>query len=191
MEVSEIKLIVIFVLPIVLFAVLFFIFQYNAFIRLKNLIEESWRQIDVELQRRYDLIPNLVETVKGYAVHEREVLETVVQLRNTAKEQPHSVERQGRIEGELSNALKHLFAVAEAYPNLKASENYLSLQKELSYTEDRIAVCRRLYNGNVKIFNTRIAIFPAVIVAKMMRLVKQAYFEMSDVAAAQPVNVRF
>jgi LemA protein len=155
---------------------------YNRFVRLNNLVQEAWRQIDVELRRRHDLIPNLVESVKGYAVHESGVLQAVTVAR-TAASQPVSgpAEQAGR-EETLSAALGRLFALAEAYPALRASENFAHLQAELTNTEDRIAAGRRFYNANVRGLNTRIRTFPSSVLAGLLHVTGAEYFEVTDPA---------
>jgi len=171
---------------------LVFIVMYNRFKSQQNLIAESWKQIDVELQRRYSLIPNLVETVKGYAAHESGVFEQVTAARTAA--QARSGEGPAaRQEGEqlLGRAVTGLIAVAEDYPDLKASRNFLELQEELANTEDRIAAGRRFYNGNVRAYNTRLQTVPSNIVGNMCSFEEREYFEIEDPAARGPVNVSF
>lgn len=160
--------------------------QYNGFVRLRNLVQESWRQIDVELHRRHDLIPNLIETVKGYAAHEKTLFEQVTAARAAAVGPASGPAEQARREDALSGALGRLFAVAEAYPALRASENFAQLQAELTNTEDRIAAGRRFYNANVRAMNTKVETFPANIVAGMFGFTKQEYFETSDAARTAP-----
>ncbi|MEX2217628.1 MAG: LemA family protein [Phycisphaerales bacterium] len=155
---------------------------YNRFIRLKQHMAESWADIDVELKRRHDLIPNLVETVKGYASHEREVLEQLIRLRNTAAAAHGSAASQAADESAMLVGLKRVFAVAEAYPELKASQNFLSLQQELALTEDRIAAARRFFNGNVRELNQLCAQFPTSLVAGMAGAKEQTFFELSSEA---------
>ena len=165
--------------------------MYNRLVRLRNLVQEAWRQIDVELHRRYDLIPNLVETVKGYAAHERGVFEEVTQARAAAATPGSSPGQQARHEDMLSNAIGRLFAVAEAYPQLRAAENFIQLQNELTNTEDRIAAGRRFYNANVRTLNTKVEVFPSNIVAGMFNFVRAEYFEVTDPAARQRPTVSF
>ena len=155
---------------------------YNGLVRLRNLVQEAWRQIDVELKRRHDLIPNLVETVKGYASHEREALDAVVAARAAAVTSGGSMEQQAEQEGALSAALGRLFAVAEAYPNLKANHNFLALQTELTETEDRVAAGRRFYNANVRELNTRVESFPSNLFAGVFHFARADYFEIADAA---------
>lgn len=164
---------------------------YNGLIRLRNLVQEAWRQIDVELQRRHDLIPNLVETVKGYAAHEKGTFEEVTRARNMAASPGSSVAEQAQQENVLTQALGRLFAVAEAYPDLKANVNFQQLQQELTNTEDRVAAGRRFYNANVRELNTKIEVFPGNIVAGMFGFRRADYFETDDPAARQAPNVQF
>lgn len=165
--------------------------QYNGLVRLRNLVQESWKQIDVELQRRHDLIPNLVETVKGYAKHESATLEAVTAARTAAAAPGSSVAEQAAQENVLTQALGRLFAVAEAYPDLKANVGFQQLQQELTNTEDRIAAGRRFYNANVREFNTKIEVFPTNVIAGMFKFVKAEYFEIEDQAARQTPEVKF
>ena len=179
-----------------LIAVIWGISVYNGFIKGRNLIQESWRQIDVELNRRYELIPNLVETVRGYAAHERNTLEQVTSLRNSAAamaNQAHGAPSQQRaaIESELSSAVRNLIVSVEAYPELKSNVNFLELQRELTDTEDRIAAGRRFYNGNVRALNTRVRTFPSNLVASMFGFGARDFFELSDPAAAVPPAASF
>lgn len=176
-------------LLIVLMPVLWFVGTYNGLVRLRNLVRESWAGIDTELKRRYDLIPNLVETVKGYAKHEREVLEEVVQARQAAVASTGSPATQARDENGLVRALNRLFAVAEGYPDLKASQNFLQLQNELVNTEDRIQAARRFYNANVRDFNTRTQMFPSNLVAGMFGFANEEFFEVENSAIRQPPAV--
>ena len=162
---------------LVVAVILWFIATYNAFVRLRNLVEEAWRQVDVELHRRYDLIPNLVETVKGYASHERGVFEEVTRARAAAAQPAATREQQAANENALTAAIGRLFAVAEAYPSLKADANFQALQAELTNTEDRIAGGRRYYNANVREFNTKLETFPASIVGSMTGFRRATYFE--------------
>jgi len=165
--------------------------SYNRFVSQRNLVAESWRQIDVELHRRHDLIPNLVETVKGYAAHERGVFEAVTQARAAAASPGSTPAAQAQQEGILGQALGRLFAVAEAYPDLKASTNFLELQRQLTETEDRIAAGRRFYNANVRALNTRVESFPSNIVASTFNFKQAEYFEVEDVAIRSAPAVDF
>ena len=169
----------------------FLVMQYNALVRVRNRIENGWAQIDVQLKRRYDLIPNLVETVKGYATHERETLEKVIQARNGAVAASGSGPA-GRAEAEnmLTQTLGRLFALAEAYPNLKANENFMSLQGELSGTEDKIAYARQFYNSSVQTFNTSIQSIPTNIIAGVGGFKQMDFFEAAE-GERGPVQVRF
>ena len=169
--------------------------SYNRFVRQRNLVQESWRQVDVELNRRHDLIPNLVETVKGYATQERTVLQSVTEARTAAVQtlqaQNAGVAAQAQAENTLGRALNGLFAVAENYPDLKSSQNFLALQQQLAETEDRIAAGRRFYNGNVRALNTRVEAFPSSVIAGMFGFTKADYFEVDDPAVRAPVAVDF
>ncbi|HVF06474.1 MAG TPA: LemA family protein [Frankiaceae bacterium] len=166
------------------------IISYNRFVRQRNLVEESWRQVDVELRRRYDLIPNLVETVKGYAAHERATFEAVTQARAIAQAHGGTRADQGRDETELTRSLRGLLAVAEAYPALKADQHFRQLQSQLAETEDRIAAGRRFYNANVRAYNTRIDAFPSSLIAGMFGFEKAEYFEVEEAAARAAVPVQ-
>ncbi|NTW13662.1 MAG: LemA family protein [Candidatus Moranbacteria bacterium] len=163
---------------------------YNRLVTVKNRTDESWSDIDVQLKRRYDLIPNLVSTVKGYAAHESGVFEKVTEARTRAMSAGGT---QDKIEAEnaLTGTLKSLFAVAENYPDLKANQNFLELQRELSDTENKIQSARRFYNANVRDFNTQIEVFPTNIVAPMLGFSKREFFELEDEAAKKPVEVSF
>jgi len=179
------------VLAVLVVAVLYVVGQYNGLVRVRNLVQESWRQVDVELTRRHDLIPNLVETVKGYAAHEKAVFEEVARARTLAAGAGATPEQQAAQENELTHALGRLFAVAEAYPVLRASENFQQLQLELSTTEDRIAAGRRFYNANVRDLNTRIESFPSNLIANQFHFEKAEYFEVEDPAVRQAPTVTF
>lgn len=165
---------------------------YNRFITLINRTKEAWADIDVQLKRRYDLIPNLVETVKGYATHERDAFENVTKARAAALG-AQSVGEHGKAENMLTDALKSVFAVAEAYPDLKANQNFLELQRELSDTENKIQAARRFYNGNVQDLKTAIEQFPSNVVASWFNFKALDFFELSeaDQAAKNPVAVKF
>jgi LemA protein len=162
---------------------------YNRLIVLRNRVDNSWSQIDVQLRRRYDLIPNAVETVKGYAAHESKTFEAVTAAR-TAAMGAQTVAERGAAENMLTDALKTLFAVAEAYPDLKANQNFLLLQEELSNTEGKIAYARQFYNDSVMSFNTGIQSFPSNLVAGVFNFTARDYFEI-EAAAAEPVKVQF
>jgi LemA protein len=174
---------------IVVLIVLAFILTYNGLVRLRNRIDNAWSQIDVQLKRRYDLIPNLVETVKGYAAHERGVFEQVTQARANAIN-AQGPQQQAEAENVLSGALKSLFAVAEAYPDLKANQNFLSLQEELTSTEDRVAYARQFYNDSVLSYNNKLQTFPRNVIAGMFNFEKREYFE-GEPEATGPVRVQF
>jgi LemA protein len=177
------------VLGAVAFVALLIVVSYNRFVRQRNLVEESWKQVDVELRRRYDLIPNLVETVKAYAAHERQTLEAVVAARATAQSNSGSRAAQGEDESTLTRSLRGLLAVAEAYPDLKADSQFRMLQSQLAETEDRIAASRRFYNGNVRAYNTRIDAFPSSVIAGVFSFDKAEYFEVEESAVRGPVQV--
>lgn len=169
---------------------------YNGFVKTRNLIQESWRQIDVELNRRYELIPNLVETVRGVAAHERNTLEEVTRLRNQAammaqEDSGMASEQRARIEQQLSGAVRGLMVSVESYPELRSSVNFLELQRELTDTEDRIAAGRRFYNANVRDYNTRVESIPSNFVAKVAKFEKATYFELTDQAMRQAPGVNF
>ena len=180
------------ILAIIVVIVLWFVFAYNSFVALVNRTKEAWADIDVQLKRRYDLIPNLVNTVKGYATHEREAFESVTRARAAAMG-AQTVEEKGQAENILSGTLKSLFAVSEAYPDLKANTNFLELQRELSDTENKIQAARRFYNGNVRDLNIKVESFPSNIIAKMFNFAKMVFFELgdADAAARNPVEVKF
>ena len=165
------------VLVLVVLLALWGVTSYNRLIKLRNLVQEAWRQIDVELTRRHDLIPNLVETVKGYASHERGTLEDVMKARSAAMSGGQSPADLAQNENVLTQALGRLFAVAEAYPDLKANQNFLALQQELASTEDRIASGRRYYNANVRELNTKVESVPSNIVAGLAHIGRAEYFE--------------
>ena len=165
------------------------IFTYNRLIVLRNRINNAWSQIDVQLRRRYDLIPNLVESVKGYAAHEKETFQRVTEAR-AAMASAKTVPEQGEAQNMITSALKSLFAVAEAYPQLKANENFMMLQEELSGTESKIAYARQFYNDTVMAFNTLIQSFPANMMAGAFGFTQRDYFAM-DEAAREPIKVQF
>lgn len=179
-------LILIIVLAVVAVAI---IAMYNGLIKLKNRVDEAWSDIDVQLKRRYDLIPNLVNTVKGYAAHEKELFEKVTEARARAMG-AGTTQDKVQAENALSNTLKSLFAVAENYPDLKANQNFLELQRELTDTEDKIQAARRFYNGNVRDFNTKIQVFPTNIIAGMLGFSKRDFFEAEE-KEKEPVKVEF
>lgn len=170
---------------------IFFITTYNGLVRLRQRVQNAWSQIDVQLRRRYDLIPNLVNTVKGYAQHEKETFEKITQARNMAMS-AETVTEQAQAENMLTGALRSLFAVAEAYPELKANTNFLQLQAELTDTEDKISFSRQFYNDTVQKLNTKIELFPTNLIAGMMGFTHVDYFNLEgEPEAAKPVSVQF
>ena len=193
----EVLLVLIGIIVVIgLIAVLWGVGVYNGFIKGRNLIQESWRQIDVELNRRYDLIPNLIETVRGFAAHERNTLEEVTRLRNSAAamaSQSHGApsEQRAAVEAELGQAVRNLIVSVEAYPQLKSNVNFLELQRELTDTEDRIAAGRRFYNANVRDYNTKLETVPSNIVAGFAKFEKATYFEVNDAMVRQAPSVNF
>ena len=180
----------IIILALLAAVVLYVIGLYNALVRLRQLVKNAWSQIDVQLKRRYDLIPNLVETVKGYAAHEKETFERVVQARNAAVSAT-TVPDQAKAENMLTGALRQLFALSERYPDLKANQNFLALQEELATTENRIAFARQHYNDNVATYNTRVQSFPANLIAGAFGFHDEPYFEMEDAAQREAPKVQF
>ena len=174
---------------IVVILVIIFVVMYNGLVALKNKVEAAWAQIDVQLTRRSDLIPNLVETVKGYAAHERETLDAVIQARNMAQQASGPAEA-AAADNVLTGALKSVFALSEAYPDLKANQNFLALQEELTGTEDKIAYSRQFYNDTVNRYNTKIQSLPSNIIAGMFHFTEREYFEAAGEARG-PVNVQF
>ena len=173
--------------------VLWVIWTFNSLVRLRNRSEEAWSDIEVQFKRRYDLIPNLIEAVKGYMAHERGTLQEVTEARTRAMEVSNVLERAGA-ENTLSNTLKTLFAVSENYPNLKANANFLDLQRELADTENKIQAARRFFNSVVLELNTRIDIFPSNLIARLFRFVGREFFDLEgeeEKAAKEPVKVKF
>lgn len=166
----------------ILVPVVWFIATVNRFVHLRNLIRESWSNVDVVLRRRYDLVPNLVETVKGYMKHEREALESVIAARNRAATNHGRIREQAADENTLVQSTNGLLALVEKYPDLKASESFLQLQREMVNTEDRIAAARRFYNANVREHNTLRGQFPSMIVARLMNREDEDFFEVEDLA---------
>ena len=177
------------IIVLIVIAALWAVSIYNGLITLKNRVDEAWSDIDVQLKRRYDLIPNLVNTVKGYASHEKEVFEKVTEARANAMG-AGTTEDKAKAENMLSNTLKSLFAVAEAYPDLKANQNFLELQRELTDTEDKIQASRRFYNGNVRDFNIKIEVFPNNIFAGILNFTKREFFEAAE-GEKEAVKVEF
>ena len=175
------------VVGVVALLVIAVVVSYNRFVNQRNLIRNAWSNIDTELQRRYHLIPNLVETVKGYASHERQTLDAVTQTRAGAVAATGSPAQQAAAEGPLVGALRQLFAVTEQYPDLKASESFLSLQTELAVTEDRLQAARRFYNANVQDYNRRVESFPSNVIARQFHFSQEQFFE---IEAAVPDEVK-
>jgi LemA protein len=178
-----------FILLIVIVIAFWFVATYNGLVVFRNRTKEAWSDIDVQLKRRYDLIPNLVETVKGYAAHERELFEKVTQARSQAMG-AQGMKAREEADNVLSSTLKSLFAVAENYPDLKASANFLELQKEITDTEDKIQAARRFYNTNVRDLNTKIETFPTNVIAGMLGFAKMEFFGANE-AEREPVKVKF
>ena len=179
------------VLGVVVLVALGAVVSYNRFVSQKNLIRDAWANIDTELRRRYDLIPNLVETVKGYASHEKEVFENVTRARAMATAATGSPADQAAAEGPFVAAMRQLFAVAENYPELKANQNFLALQQELANTEDRLQTARRFYNSNVRDYNRRVQSFPSAVIANMFHFKEEQFFEVDEAlreAGAPQVN---
>jgi LemA protein len=179
-----IPLVIVIVVVVVLVG--YVIVAYNGLVRSRNQVENAWSQVDVQLKRRLDLIPNLVETVKGYAAHERETLDAVVNARNAALAAPDTPPAQARADGVLSGALRQIFALAEAYPDLKANQNFLALQEELTNTEGRVAYARQFHNDSVLTYDNKLESFPTVIIAKMFNFEPKEYFEAEDQARTAP-----
>ena len=180
----------IIVAALIVILALYAVSVYNRLVRLKNLVQEAWSSIDVMLKKRYDLIPNLVETVKGYASHERETLDSVTQARTMAKN-AGSVQEKEAAEKNLNQAMMNLFAVAEQYPDLKANANFQQLQTELSSLESDIEKSRRYYNGTARENNTLIESFPSNIIANMYKFEKAPFFELQNVAEREVPSVKF
>ena len=182
------------VIIIFVVAVFYLIMAYNGLVSLRNRVTEAWSDVQVQMKRRYDLIPNLVETVKGYASHESSTLEKVIQARNSAMANQGTPAQQAQSENILSGTLKNLFALSEKYPDLKANQNFLNLQLELTDTENKIKASRRYYNGNVLALNNKIEMFPTNVIASMFSFSKAEFFELSEdekEAASKPVQVKF
>jgi LemA protein len=184
--------VVVAVVVVVALLVIYVVVTYNGLVRTRNRIDNAFSQIDVQLKRRYDLIPNLVETVKGYAAHERETFERVTRARTAAMaaQESGSVQEQAQAENLLTGTLKSLFALAEQYPDLKANQNFLNLQEELTSTEDRIAYARQFYNDSVLNYNNKIQVFPGNLLAGMFKITEREYFE-GDPGEQGPVRVEF
>lgn len=190
MLISGLLILLLFVAVPVFLVLLFLIGAYNGLVGLRNRFKNAYAQIDVQLKRRYDLIPNLVETAKGYLKHERGTLEAVIQARNIAVS-AKSVGEKAQAENVLTGALKSLFAVAEAYPELKANQNFLALQEELTSTENKISFSRQFYNDSVMSFNTQIEVFPTNLIANMFGFLRREFFEVKEEAARQAPKVAF
>jgi LemA protein len=173
------------ILGIVFIILLYVMISYNGLVTLRNRVREAWSDIDVQLKRRYDLIPNLIETVKGYASHEKETFEKVIEARSKAMS-ANGLKEKGEAENALSGTLKSLFALSESYPDLKASVNFLELQKELTDTEDKIQASRRFYNGNVMDFNTKLEMFPSNMIAQMFGFKVSEFFAAEEGEKATP-----
>lgn len=179
------------ILIVVVIAVFWFIFAYNRFVKLMTRAKEAWSDIEVQMKRRYDLVPNLVTTVKGYAEHESGTLEKVVQARNVAM-QARTTGEHAEAENMLSSTLKSIFALSESYPDLKANTNFLELQRELADTENKIQASRRFYNTNVRDLNISVETFPGNVVAKIFNFSKMEFFDLDgNEAAREPVKVQF
>ena len=176
----------IIVLVVVVLLVLFGIGGYNGLVRGRNQVENAWSQIDVQLKRRIDLIPNLVETVKGYAAHEKDTLEAVINARNAAMAAPATPHDQANADNVLTGALRQLFALSEAYPDLKANQNFLALQEELTATEGRVAYARQFYNDSVLRYNNKLQTFPTVVLAGMFHFERREFFEADEAARTVP-----
>lgn len=184
-------IVLLILLGVVILGLLFAIVIYNKLVRYRNQCDEGWSQIDVQLRRRFDLIPNLVETVKGYASHERETFEKVTQARSMISSAGNDVTKQAEAQNFLTGALKSLFAVSEAYPDLKANQNFLALQEELTGTEGKISYARQYYNDSVMQYNTYQQSFPANVFAGMFGHSARKFFEVTEAAAREPVKVSF
>lgn len=182
-----------FILIIVLVLLaLFFVGLYNSFVSLKNKVDEAWSGISVQLKRRYDLIPNIVNTVKGYAAHEKETLERVISARNSAVSlKPGDVQGQAQANAAISQGIRQLFALAEAYPDLKANANFMALQGSLTEIEDNLQNARRYYNATVRDYNTKCQSFPSVIIARAFNFVTREFFELDSAEEAKNVQVQF
>ena len=180
-------IVAIVVVVVVVLVIAYLIAAYNGLIRRRNQVENAWSQIDVQLKRRLNLIPNLVETVKGYAAHERETLDAVISARNAAIEAPDTPHDQAEADNLLTGALRQVFALSEAYPDLKANQNFLALQEELTATEGRVAYARQFYNDSVLDYNNKLEQFPTVIFARMLRFERREYFEADESARSTPI----
>ena len=187
---SGIVIAIIIVVVVIVVLVLATIGMYNALVKLRNAVEEAFSTMDIYMKKRFDLIPNLVETVKGYAAHEKETLENVIQARNFAQS-AGTPEEIIQWDSQLTGALKSLFAVAENYPQLRANENFMNLQYQLQRVEEDIAQSHKYYNGTVRMYNTKTEVFPSVVVASMFRFARKPLYEIADTAERENVQVRF
>jgi len=183
-------IILIIVIAVIVLIAIWFIAVYNGLIRLRNRTDEAWSDIDVQLKRRYDLIPNLISSVKGYAAHEKDTFLKVTEARNAAMN-AKTTEEHAKSENMLSSTLKSLFAVAENYPELKANENFLKLQDELADTENKIQASRRFYNGNVRDFNTKLQVFPTNMIGNMLGFKAYEFFEIENEEEKKNPQVKF
>ena len=178
------------VLGIILLLVIIAVIMYNRLVKRRNQVENAWSQIDVQLKRRIDLIPNLVETVKAYAAHEKDTLDAVIRARNAAMAAPATPEAQASADNALTGALRQVFALSEAYPDLKANTNFLALQEELTATEGRVAYARQFYNDSVLGYNTSLDQFPTLVFARMMNFQRREYFQ-ADAGSRDAMKVQF
>jgi LemA protein len=178
------------ILAVVALLVVLFVVLYNGLVRSRNQVDNAWSQVDVQLKRRLDLIPNLVETVKGYASHEKSTFEAVINARSAAMTAAPTPGAQGQADNVLSGALRQLFALSEAYPDLKANQNFLAMQEELTSTESRVAYARQFYNDSVLGYHNKLDTFPTVLVAKMGNFPRREFFEAEDAARTAP-TVKF
>jgi len=190
MIITGVIIAVIIVIVVVVVLVLILVGMYNSLVKLRNTVEEAFSTMDVYMKKRFDLIPNLVETVKGYAAHEKDTLERVIQARNFAQS---AGTPEDRIQGEnqLTGALKNLFAISEGYPQLRANENFMDLQRQLRDVEEDIANARKYYNGAVRMYNTKTEVFPSALIASMFHFARKPLYEIADAAERENVKVQF
>jgi LemA protein len=179
-----------YLLGVVVIVALLSVVLYNRLVRTRNMVDNAWSQVDVQLKRRLDLIPNLVETVKGYAAHEKSTFEAVINARNAAVAAPSAPQSQAQANNALTGALRQLFALSEAYPDLKANQNFLALQEELTSTESRVAYARQFYNDSVLGYHNQLDTFPTILIAKLGTFAHREFFEAED-AAKVPPTVKF
>jgi len=179
-----------YLLGVVVIVALLAVVLYNRLVRTRNMVDNAWSQVDVQLKRRLDLIPNLVETVKGYAAHEKSTFEAVINARNAAVAAPSAPESQAQASNALTGALRQLFALSEAYPDLKANQNFLALQEELTSTESRVAYARQFYNDSVLGYHNQLDTFPTILIAKLGPFTHREFFEAED-SAKIPPTVKF